>query len=1007
MVEYVLKSLFERMFSLNSETKKLKGKKSRLSCFIDNNIYVLLAFLCSAVLMLLIYFCFDVIPFGDHTVLRMDLYHQYGPLFAELYDRLTEFKSLLYSWNTGGGGAFLGNYFNYLSSPIGAVIALIAGHENIPEAIGTMILVKNALASAAAAYYLKKAFGRNDFSISAFGLLYAFCGFFIAYYWNVMWIDAMYLLPLVVLGIENIINSRKCKLYTVTLALSFFSSYYMAYMICIFAVLYFLVYYFSHFGFKSLYGGNSDDSLSVGNKILYNRFLRSGVLFAASSAVAAMLVAFALLPTYFCLKSCSATSGSFPEEYRIYNNIFDFLANHLASVEPTIRSSGDTVLPNVYCGVLTVLLIPLYITCDKISIKERMAHILLLAAFFVCFNLNYANFILHAMHFPNDLPFRFSFIYSFVLIIMAYNVLMHIRDISGKAILCSGIGLILFTVLVEEIGMGNIYNISVYLTIGLTVVYTMVLALMRKKEYAQSAVSLLLMCCVFAEVAIGDTNRFSITQVKENFVNGYSDFASLKAELDKKNGTDKYRMELTDINTLMDASWFGYNGLSVFSSMAYEKSANLQSHLGMDSNYINSYIYHPQTPVYNAMMSLKYLVKNGTYTVNKDLYNFSMRCGDFEAYENKYCLPIAYCVGSGMETLSYDGKNPFELQNDFWYYATGMDGVFKTVYTTDYTLENISDNGTDFYDSTFNFTKNNADAEGKITLRFDIAKSQNIYLYFDCSEIENIEVRTQSARFVKNVNVGDPYIVDCGYCEEGDVLIVEATVPADKDAGYAECYVEGLDMDIFDIGYEVLTQGELKTEQFDDTYIKGKINASDNKMVYTSVNYDDGWTVTVDGKEVDKVKIAGALIGFRVDAGEHTVEMKYTPRGLAVGLLISALTAAAVIIFLLIKRPKGKKAQSSAPAAVKPLKISVSKTTKGADNAEIRPTGIDAMMAEDLGSDATVEQAEALLDEPDEYEGQLERNAPTLSRADELLSTQKLDLKAIIEAENKNKNTEE
>ena len=185
---------------LKKNILKSKNPDSKIGRFWDRNVYVILAFICSAVLMLLVYYCFEIIPFGNKTVLRMDLYHQYGPLFAELHDRLTQFRSLFYSWNTGGGGAFIGNYFNYLSSPIGMLLALIFGHENIPEAIGSMVLLKNALAAASMAYYLKKSNAKNDFTVSAFGILYAFCGFFIAYYWNIMWIDAMYLLPLIVLG---------------------------------------------------------------------------------------------------------------------------------------------------------------------------------------------------------------------------------------------------------------------------------------------------------------------------------------------------------------------------------------------------------------------------------------------------------------------------------------------------------------------------------------------------------------------------------------------------------------------------------------------------------------------------------------------------------------------------------------------------------------------------------------------------------------------------------------
>lgn len=65
-----------------------------------------------------------------------------------------------------------------------------------------------------------------------------------------MWLDAMVLFPVILLGIEKIINKGKPTLYCVSLALMFFANYYMAYMICIFAVLYFLTYYFANYSIE-------------------------------------------------------------------------------------------------------------------------------------------------------------------------------------------------------------------------------------------------------------------------------------------------------------------------------------------------------------------------------------------------------------------------------------------------------------------------------------------------------------------------------------------------------------------------------------------------------------------------------------------------------------------------------------------------------------------------------------------------------------------------------------
>ena len=108
--------------------------------------------------MLLVFYCYDMAPFGDVTILRMDLYHQYGPLFAELYERIKQGKSLVYSWNTGLGGSFLGNFFNYLASPLLVVIFLF-DHTNQPDAISVMVLLKAAFAAAFMTYYLRKSQG--------------------------------------------------------------------------------------------------------------------------------------------------------------------------------------------------------------------------------------------------------------------------------------------------------------------------------------------------------------------------------------------------------------------------------------------------------------------------------------------------------------------------------------------------------------------------------------------------------------------------------------------------------------------------------------------------------------------------------------------------------------------------------------------------------------------------------------------------------------------------------
>ena len=889
-----------------SKTKVKNKKETKFSLFLKNNKYILIAALIAFAVMQLVYFCFSLIPYGDMTILRMDLYHQYGPLFAELYDRITSGESLIYSWNSGLGSSFLGNFYNYLSSPV-TILILFFGHKNIPEAIAAMIAVKAMLSAGSFTYYIKKSLGRHDPTSAAFGILYAFCGYFVAYYWNLMWLDAMVLFPIILLGIERIINKGKPALYCVSLALMFFANYYMAYMICIFAVLYFLTYYFANYSIEQKFDRTLSKKAPLTKRLSNSLFWSSGVKFAFYSIVAVLLAAFVVVPLISILSDSSATSSGAPTEYKKYFSTFDFLANHLASSEPTIRSSGSDVLPNVYCGVLTLLLVPLFLFCKKIKAREKISYVCLLGVLYLSFNINYLNFVWHGFHFPNDLPYRFSFMYSFILLVMAYKALIHIKDFSGKEILASGLGFALFLVLVEKITSKNIGDMSLGLSIIFGVGYVLILRLLKDKKFQASAVSILLLCTVTSEIALGNTNHYSMNQNKTNYTSDYDDFKTLKKELDDYDGNGFYRMELTSLRTRMDPCWYDYNGVSVFSSMAYESVSNMQQELGMFGNYINSYTYNPQTPVYNAMFGLKYLVDNCGYYLNDELYSSLMQNGKFTAYKNNYALPIAFAVNNGVASWSSkDAINPFEAQNSWFENATGISNVLTQVNINDVTYSNLNA----FSDMQLSagilaYNKKTSGASASFTAEIVPQSTANVYVYVKSSVSDNATITADG--FSKTFDADDGYIIDLGERTPDDTIYVDVPIKSSAaDSGTLSFYVYSLDMDKFKEGYEKLSgSGELKITSYNDTEIFGDITVNDGEMVYTSIPYDTNWEVYVDGVKVkskDIVKISDSLLGFYTDPGEHEIYFRYYSYGLKNGAIISIITIIIATVLIIMKR---------------------------------------------------------------------------------------------------------
>ncbi|MBR5273161.1 MAG: YfhO family protein [Clostridia bacterium] len=926
---------------------------------IHENRYVYLTFAAASVIMLIVYFVYRLVPFGNITIMRMDLYHQYAPLMSELYERLSEGHSLLYSWYSGLGGGFLGNFSNYLGSPFN-VIVLLFGQENVTEAISCLILLKVAFASTFFAYYLKKSNKVNNLSLPAFGVLYGFCAYFLAYYWNIMWLDAMVFFPLVILGVERIINKRKFMLYIVSLFFIMISNYYMAYMTCIFLVIYFFVYYFSKYKFTSkntdtetyveffdgtdaVISENDDEEkeqTSILKRLGNSRFLTSGGLFAMSSIIAALLAAFLLIPTVYILQGSSATGNSFPTEAGYYFNIFDFIANHLASAEPTIRSSGTDVLPNVYCGMLTVVLIPIYLLSKKITVREKVVSLILLAIFFFSFNHNYLNFIWHGFHFPNDLPYRFSFMYSFILLTMAFKAFTNMGSVKMQSLGISSLIIGAFIVIIQELGSKNVDELTVYISLIFLVAYTAIIALyITKPQYAKKILWCLVLV-VLLEIAASNTRNYAMDVRKDVYL---ADVESTNKIVNKLEEEDDgfYRIERITSLTCNDPALFNYRGVSTFSSMASEKLSNLQQYLGIKGNKINSYIYSMNTPIYNSMFSIKYFM--GTTNLGDDYYELKDTVGDISVYENKYHLPVAFCADNALASWRVSESDPFATQSSFLHTAYGerMDDVFTTIFATSAEYSNITHSADAVpYVGQNSFFRENGGQFAYINVKFLIEESQNVYFYFYSSNVDCVVISYDD--FNINPGTSERHILDVGYVEAG--TLINVYIPFDEDRGDSGFYylnAYGFNRESFEKAYAKFKNGGLNITEHDDTHIKGTVTATEDCLLYTSIPYDKGWTVKVDGVEVETLSLQGALLYIELSPGEHTVEFSFFPQGFKLGLLGSFVGVMLLVVVLAICLLMRKR------AAAKTALISDDAVLDGGFNIEVTADDADEISFEE------------------------------------------------------------
>ncbi len=393
--------------------------------------YTALAFFGPVCLMLILMIIGQFRPFGHYSMLYSDMFHQYYPFFVGFRKALLSGDSLLYSWNVGMGMDYLGLISYYLSSPLNLLCVLVPESMTL-DFFALLVPIKLGLAGLFFAVFLRKTFDRNDLSITLFGMLYAMCAWALGYQWNVMWLDTFALLPLVTLGAVSLLRDRKFLLYTVTLFFSIYANYYIGFFTCIFIFLLFFCYEICRW-----------QNLS--------RFVRDLFRIALFSALAIAMTAFLELPALAALQNTQSSVNDFPTGFRLniasentWKGLLDAMrqvaGNMNGALEPTFKEG----LPNLYCGTASIFLAFLYLTSPKIRLRDKLCTVALLLFFMLSFIIRQLDYIWHGFHFTNMIPYRFSFLFSFVLLYMAYRA-WTLRDsfrpwqYTAAALLCLGI----------------------------------------------------------------------------------------------------------------------------------------------------------------------------------------------------------------------------------------------------------------------------------------------------------------------------------------------------------------------------------------------------------------------------------------------------------------------------------------------------------------------------------------------------------------------------------------
>lgn len=946
-------------FTASDVLEQNNGKKSDPFCYVA-------AFFIPVILMFITYVLFGVAPFGERSVLTLDLNGQYIYYFEAIRDAFWGDGSIFYSWGRDLSGEFMGVIGYYLASPF-TLIPILLPRTMIVESIMIMQLCKLGAAGLTFCIYAQKSKNIKPMQSVIFATMYAMMAYAVIQTIDPMWLDGVVFLPLVILGLEYLIDDGRKVNYIIPLAIMFVANFYIGFMIAIFVALYFFYYLF--FGTTRKFKGAYDYVKVIGTM---------GI----STLVVLMCSAIMLLPVYNALSlgkfDFSGTPDySFATQFSPIELVPTLLPNQYYSV----NMHGK---PEIYCGVLSFVLLPLFYINKKVRTNQKIGYTLLVFILLFSMYVKPLDMMWHGGQTPNWLPYRYSFLVSFLLVSMAATIFSNLDGYKLTFKSAAGsFALITALVVWFEAKMDSFEYIQTKFTYVASVPYvtdkmvngekvtelwlgTLVFGVMLAAFYlvmlwlysnSKSSKNRTLISLAIGAVVIFEAGYNAYDTVKKiDKEVYYSNRDTYRDEIDsgrdvadalEEYDNSLYRAEKTYFRTVNDNLAYGLRGISHSSSVMNTKIINFIETMGYS---MRSYVtrYDGNTMLSDSLLGIKYVIHNPNkgsgedsrlnpnyekvfthkYTSDKNIST------TLDVYENPNALSIGYMVSDDIRNLAFLGNdNPFNSQNMFMSTITGntqftetedsitIDGN-KEYYTRIPETIELSECYESPYGTQRLFTAN-ADATNPIiNIHITAETDDEIYMYLKTQNEKAVNswistTKNENGEFEEHSPLGagayyenhDYSIVRLGSFEPGTEIEVRLTIRLNSANPDTEEYTIIKDFffyhfndELFQQDIDILKENQWQITEYNDRYITGTINAEEGQLMLTSIPSEPGWSIKVDGKKVEPVEILKAFIGIQLEPGQHTVTMKYTPPGFNVGVVTLILGIGLIVVFYLYDR---------------------------------------------------------------------------------------------------------
>jgi len=842
----------------------------------------ILAGLIPAVLLLFIYMRYGVYPYEKITVMHSDLNGQYVSYLVNLKKLLENGGSFLYSFSKTLGGDFMPILTYYLMSPFNIVL-LFFPPERISYAVFLIVVLKTAACGITMFLYLSE---RNSYRYYAllFSTAYALSGYMIMFQTHIMWLDGVILLPVIALGIDRLIARKKSAVYIFSLAGSIAICYYTGFMSCVFAVLF--------FGYRLILVEKKENRIG------------SIFKFSVASVCAGGISAVVLFPAIYALFSTKlANKAEIPTEGMLLYPPFDLLSKFFTGAGN--NTEFHTGIPFVFCGILTFLLLITSFTLGKIKIKEKILNGLLLIFFSISFCIRPLDNVWHGFAMPNNFNHRYSFIFIFFVILIAWNAFSTIvekRTFSKKSVLLTGIIVLLaeiFVLFKQYTYLNSFVILSdiIIMTAGLLLLF---FAIRTEQDWMQlcfSVFGVLFLFNLYLNGIVVLRDRPYVDTSIQGYVTEVEDSIAYIERYD----SGYYRIEQDFHYSHNDAMLFSYRGLSHFSSAETQSVIQFMGRMGYNQ-YYNYWAKYGKgaTLAADSLLGMKYFLSRKEQKYFEEFH----RDATVYTYYNPYALEFGVVASS--ETL-----HPIDWQEDVFenqnrMYSALLGKKIEFLVPIPFETETA---GLRYVEHEKVWIKTVPDKNVHIKYRFMAENENPIYLYLPSNGAGSAIVLVNDEPITNWLDTENSGILPLGTFLPGQTVDI-TLVPEDNSIGMTFVSLVYLDLECFKEHIGQLKQKCWYLYESTDTHLEAEVTATENEVLFLSIPYDKNWTLYVDGEKTEYKEVFDVFMAVELLPGTHHIVLEYRNLALILGLFVTILCTF-IGIFIIILENKKKKIRNT------------------------------------------------------------------------------------------------